>query len=67
MWFVVNMETQAVITYSEGDRILYSNEEIAKYTAARCSLRTHKSYVVVSYSIGNKLHKRELAPFFKKD
>lgn len=66
MYYVINLETRAILTYKEGDRIVYGNKEAAERMATMCQELTGRPAAVVylaetsADSLG-----REVAPWLR--
>lgn len=66
MYYVANLETHAILTYREGDRIIYVNKEIAQQMASLSQeLTRHPAAVIALAEIRADSLRREIAPWFK--
>lgn len=67
MFYVVNMETHAIYTYREGDRITYANEEAARHMASMAQelMGTPHQVLPISSRVVDSLP-RDVAPWLKR-
>ena len=67
MYYIVNLETRAVLTYKDGSRMIEANAELAECTAEAAHEWNHQPHAVVSIAqSGVEALGREVAPWFRK-
>ena len=67
MYWVVNLDTRAVLTYRDGTRIVKANEVLAQCTAVAAQEYHHHPHAVVPITgTGVDALGREVAPWFRK-
>ena len=67
MYYIVNLETRAVLTYEDGSRIIEANADLATSKAEAAQEYQHCLHAIVDIAqSGVDALGREVAPWFRK-
>ena len=67
MYYIVNLETRAILTYKDGSRIIEANAELATSKAETAQEYQHHPHVIAAIAQSDvDALGREVAPWFRK-
>lgn len=67
MFYVANLETRSILTYRDGQRIMYINADVARQKAEFAqTFRNHPHAVIDVYIPANDHLARTVAPWLEK-